>query len=445
MIPKRRKRLSTFQVIILGFLAVLLIGALLLMLPFATKGEESASFIDALFTSTSALCVTGLVVQSTAAYWSVFGQVVILILIQIGGLGVITIAMALATLAGRKIGLMQRMTMQEAISAPEIGGIEEMTKFILKISFSIELIGTLLFMPTFCSQFGFGKGLYYSVFHSISAFCNAGFDLMGTDANPFPSLTGYTDNALVSGTAILLIVVGGIGFATWKDISKHGLRFRRYRMQSKVALTVSALLIVLPTVYFFFFEVTDGNVGERILASLFMAVSPRTAGFNTSNLNEVSEVGNALTILLMLIGGTSGSTAGGIKTTTVAVLIASVVAVFRRKSDTALFGRRIVSETVRHATVIFLMYFTLFFVGGSAIAMIEGLPLLDCLYEAASAIATVGLTLGITPSLGIASRLILIVLMFLGRVGGLTLIFAALSGKPSNNSAHLPREKITVG
>ena len=320
-----------------------------------------------------------------------------------------------------------------------------MTKFILKISFSIELIGTLLLMPTFCSQFGFGKGLYYSIFHSISAFCNAGFDLMGTDANPFPSLTGYTDNALVSGTAILLIVVGGIDFATWKDISKHGLRFRRYRMQSKVALTVSALLIVLPTVYFFFFEVTDGNVGERILASLFMAVSPRTAGFNTSNLNEVSEVGNALTILLMLIGGTSGSTAGGIKTTTVAVLIASVVAVFRRKSDTALFGRRIVSETVRHATVIFLMYFTLFFVGGSAIAMIEGLPLLDCLYEAASAIATVGLTLGITPSLGIASRLILIVLMFLGRVGGLTLIFAALSGKPSNNSAHLPREKITVG
>lgn len=444
MTTKKRKHSSPFRVIILGFLAMILIGAFLLMLPFSKQGEGSATFGEALFTSTSAICVTGLVVQDTATYWTLFGQGVIILLIQIGGLGVVTVAMTLAGIAGRKIGLQQRITMQEAISAPDVGGIVVMTKFILKITFTVELIGALLFIPVFCRDFGFFKGLFYAFFHSISAFCNAGFDLMGVKS-PFSSLTSYAADPLVNGTVMLLIIIGGIGFVTWQDISQYGLHFNRYRLQTKVVLASSAVLILFPTLYFFFFEVTSGSIGERLLASLFAAVSPRTAGFNTVDLSAMSESGQAVTIVLMLIGGSPGSTAGGMKTTTVAVLIASLVAVLRRRRDTAMFARRVESDVVRNAVAVLTMYFILFFVGGVAISMIEGLPLLTCLFESASAIGTVGLTLGVTPMLGTVSRIILIALMFFGRVGGLTLAFATLSGTPSGNFSHFPREKITVG
>ena len=437
-----KRKLSSSQIILFGFAGVILIGTLLLMLPFATNSGQSASFWDALFTSTSAVCVTGLIVQDTAVYWSWFGQSVILLLIQIGGMGVITVAAAITMASGKKISLMQRSTMQDAISAPQVGGIVRFTGFILKGIFLFELLGALVLMTVFIPEFGL-KGIWLAVFHSISAFCNAGFDLMGTNS-PYSSLTAYAAHPVVNITVMLLIVIGGIGFLTWQDIRQNGIRIQRYRMQSKVILATTGILLLVPALYFFFFEFTAEPMGKRILMSLFQAVTPRTAGFNTADLTALSETGQTLTIGLMLIGGSPGSTAGGMKTTTVAVLIACAVAVFRRRENGRFFGRRIADDTVKNALTVFLMYITLFLLGGMVISRVEGLPILTCLFETASAIGTVGLTLGITPGLHLISKLILISLMFLGRIGGLTLIFATLSAN-KNTLSKLPLEKITVG
>ena len=436
------KKLSSSQIILFGFLMVILVGAGLLMLPAAAASGEGTPFLDCLFTSTSAVCVTGLIVHDTATHWSFFGQAVILLLIQIGGMGVITVAVAIAMASGKRITLMQRSTMQDAISAPQVGGIVRFTGFILKGIFLFELLGALALMTVFVPDKGF-RGIWLAVFHSISAFCNAGFDLMGTQA-PFSSLTSFIQNPVVNVTVMLLIVIGGIGFLTWQDIHRNGLRFSRYRMQSKVILSVTGILILLPALYFFFGEYGGLPFSQRFWASLFQAVTPRTAGFNTSDLTRLSEVGRMVTILLMLVGGSPGSTAGGMKTTTLAVLISCSVAVFRKRANGHFFGRRIADETVKNAVTVLLMYITLFLTGGMVISAAEGLPLLTCLFESASAVGTVGLSLGITPGLGTLSRLVLIVLMFFGRVGGLTLIFATLPAN-RNSAAMLPLEKITVG
>lgn len=443
-----KKRLTSFQVIIIGFLCVILTGSILLMLPVSAKSREATSFLDALFTATSSTCVTGLVVHDTASHWSLFGQAVILLLIQIGGMGVVTIAVAIAVISGRKIGLMQRSTMQEAIAAPNIGGIVRLTGFILKSTILIELTGAFLLLPVFIMDFGFLKGLWYALFHSISAFCNAGFDLMGSRAQ-FSSLTGYASDGLINIVIIALIIIGGIGFLTWNDVKCHGIHIRKYRMQSKVVLCMAVILIVLPFLFFFFGEFSGQawasmTGGEKFWAALFQAVTPRTAGFNTVDLTLFSEAGQTIIILLMITGGAPGSTAGGMKTTTLAVLFMALVSVFKRKEDTECFGRRIEDGTIKYAAAVLLMYLTLFLTGGILISCMEGLPILTCLFETASAIGTVGLTLGITPGLGAASRVILIILMFLGRVGGLTLVFAALSNKERNVS-RFPKEKITVG
>lgn len=435
--------ITSFQIIILGFLLVILIGSFLLMLPIATRSGSGASFFDALFTSTSAVCVTGLVIHDTATYWSAFGQGVILLLIQIGGMGIVTIAVSVAAVSGRKIGLMQRSTMQEAIAAPNVGGIVRRTGFILKTAISAELIGAAVLAPVFCREFGLFKGIWYALFHAVSAFCNAGFDLAGTK-EPFSSLTSYRVQPVVNITIMALIVIGGIGFLTWEDIKNNKWHFKKYRMQSKVILTVTGILILVPAVYFFLFEFSQMPFGERIWVSLFQSVTPRTAGFNTTDLTLLSETGQMLVIMLMLTGGSPGSTAGGMKTTTLAVLVSSALSVFRKKEHTHFFKRRIPDTTIRNAATIFLMYVTLFLIGGMIISRIEHIPLLTALFETASAIGTVGLSLGITPELGIASHMILICLMFLGRVGGLTLIFAAFSEKTSNGSKY-PQEKITVG
>lgn len=434
---------SPFRVIIFGFFLVILMGSFLLMLPISTKGGISTPFLDALFTSTSAVCVTGLVIHDTAAYWSNFGQFVIILLIQIGGLGVVTVAGAFAILSGRKIGLMQRSTMQEAIAAPNVGGIVRLTEFILKTALMVELLGAALLFPVFFEEFGLIKGAWYALFHSISAFCNAGFDLMGVKT-PFSSLTDYACQPVVCIVIALLIVVGGIGFLTWEDVRTNRLHLRKYRMQSKVILTVTSILILLPTIYFFFFEFADAPIGERTLLSVFQAITPRTAGFNTADLTAMSETGQLMITILMLIGGSPGSTAGGMKTTTLAVLLASAFAVFRRRENPHFFNRRITNETVTQAATIMMMYLILFLTGALVISRLENLPVLTCLFETASAIGTVGLSLGITPQLGWISHLILIVLMFFGRVGGLTLIFAALSNK-QGNVARFPQERITVG
>ena len=438
--PKRR--LTSFQIIILGFLGVILLGALLLMLPVSSSHGGKTPFYDALFTSTSAVCVTGLVLHDTATYWSPFGQLIIMLLIQIGGMGVITVAAAFALISGRKISLMQRSTMQEAISAPKVGGIVRLTSFIIRTTLSIELLGAAAMAPVFCRDFG-ARGLWMALFHSVSAFCNAGFDLMGVRGE-FSSLTSYAAEPVINVTVMLLIIVGGIGFLTWDDIRSNRLHVHRYRMQSKVILCATGLLLLLPALYFYVFEFGALPPKERVLASLFQAVTPRTAGFNTVELTRLSDAGQSITVALMLTGGSPGSTAGGMKTTTVAVLFAAAVSTFQREEYPHFFRRRIDDDVVKNAATILLMYLTLFFFGGLIISISEGLPMLTCLFEAASAVGTVGLTLGITPGLGTLSRLVLCMLMFFGRVGGLTLIFAALSGRQKNGSKY-PHEKVTVG
>lgn len=440
---KLRRHMNSAQIIILGFAALILCGALLLMLPIASQSRTVTPFHETLLTATSASCVTGLVVRSTGAHWSLFGQIVILFLIQIGGLGVVTVALCFVRLSGRKISLFQRSAMQDSISAPQVGGIVRMTSLILRGTLFTEGTGMLLLLPSFCRRFG-AKGIWYALFHSISAFCNAGFDLLGTTADPFPSVTAFRTDPLVCITLALLILIGGIGFLTWEDIATHRHRIGRYRLQSKIILTVSAVLIAFPTLFFFFFEFTDGTVGQRLLDAFFQTVTPRTAGFNTVDLAAMQGASRAIMVVLMLIGGASGSTAGGMKVNTVGVLFANLGAIFRRRSEVEAFGRRIDPATVRQAAVIVTMYLTLFIGGGVAISAIEGLPIGSCLYESASAVATVGLTLGITPSLGVASQLILTVQMYLGRVGGLTLIYAALAN-PDTTPSRLPQEKVSVG
>lgn len=445
---QKKLHFSSPQMIIFGFILVNLMGCLLLMLPSSTVEKVGTSFADALFTSTSAICVTGLVIHDTASYWSMQGQLIIMVLIQIGGMGVITAASAIAILSGKKIGLMQRSTMQESISATQVGGIVRLTGFILRAMLAIELLGAICMAPVFCEEFGMKKGVWYAVFHSVSAFCNAGFDLMGVN-QPFSSLTGFNGNTTINLAIMALIVIGGIGFLTWDDIWHHRLHFHKYRLQSKVILTVTILLILLPALYFYFYEFgraewTDLSEKERILASAFQSVTPRTAGFNTVDLNRMSEPSQLIMILLMLIGGSPGSTAGGFKTTTLAVLLLTSFAVFFRKEDVQCFGRRIPSETVKNAATILFLYMSLFLLGGVVISCVDQVPLMGALFETSSAIGTVGLSLGLTPQLSLFSHMLLILLMFWGRVGGLTLIFAVVSGHRFTKSK-LPQEKITIG
>ena len=439
----KKKHMTSFQLIIMGFAGVILLGTVLLMLPFSSAEKVITPFHEALFTATSAVCVTGLVVKDTGSYWSLAGQTIILALIQTGGLGVVTVAASVSLLSGKKISLMQRSTMQDAISAPKVGGIVRLTKFILRGTFLIEAAGTVLLLPVFMGDYG-KKGIWMSVFHSISAFCNAGFDILGTDSSMFPSLTGYSGNILINLVIMLLIITGGIGFLTWDDIYTNKLNFKRYRMQSKIILMTTACLILFPTVFFYICDLTNLPMEKRLLAAAFQSVTTRTAGFNTINISEMSEASKAVMILLMLIGGSPGSTAGGMKTTTFSVLILNAIATFRSQENAGAFGRRLEYHVIKNAATIAMLYFALFFGGGIAISVYEGLPLLDCLYEAASAVGTVGLTLGITPELHVFSQVVLIILMYLGRVGGLTLIYAVFSGRNKGN-AKLPLEKITVG
>ena len=439
----KKKHLTSFQLIILGFAGVILLGSILLMLPFSSVDRIPTPFHEALFTATSAVCVTGLVVKDTGSYWCLAGQTIILALIQIGGLGVVTVAASVSILSGKKISLMQRSTMQNAISAPKVGGIVRLTRFILRGTFLIEAAGTVLLLPVFMGDYG-KKGIWMSVFHSISAFCNAGFDILGTDSSMFPSLTGYSGNILINLVIMLLIITGGIGFLTWDDIYTNKLNFKRYRMQSKIILMTTACLILFPTVFFYICDLTKLPMEKRLLAAAFQSVTTRTAGFNTINISEMSEASKAVMILLMLIGGSPGSTAGGMKTTTFSVLILNAIATFRSQENAGAFGRRLEYHVIKNAATIAMLYFALFFGGGIAISVYEGLPLLNCLYEAASAVGTVGLTLGITPELHVFSQVVLIILMYLGRVGGLTLIYAVFSGRNKGN-AKLPLEKITVG
>ena len=436
------------RIILIGFALLILAGALLLTLPISTRDGQGASFFDALFTATSATCVTGLVVQDTSLYWSGFGQAVIILLIQIGGMGVVTVAVAISMLAGRRIGLKERWVMQESISAPQVGGIVRRTRFILTAMLLLEGAGAVLLALRFCPEMGL-RGIWYAVFHAISSFCNAGFDLMGAAGTPFVSLTGYVGDPLVNLTVMGLIILGGIGFLTWGDVRQHRWHLRAYCLQSKLVLVTTAALILVPALFFFCYEFQlpqwDGlTLGEKILGSLFQAVTPRTAGYNTVDLTQLSGPTRMIITLLMLVGGAPGSTAGGFKVTTLAVFLLAARAVFRRQEDLQSFGRRLPTDTLQNAAAILMAYVGLFLLGGLAISCVEGVALDAALFETASAIGTVGLTLGLTPELGGVSRIILIFLMYFGRVGGLTLIYAVL---PDSGAvpAQLPQERITVG
>ncbi len=428
---KRRRNMTSFQIIIFSFF------------PISSNKHTITPFADALFTATSATCVTGLIVKDTATYWSLFGQGVIITLIQIGGMGVITIGLAVMRASGMKIGLWYRSTMQESVSAPHVGGMVRYTSFIIKTTVIIELIGAALLFPVFCSDFGVAKGIWYSLFHSISAFCNAGFDLMGIRGQ-FSSLTSYGSHIYLNCVIMLLIIAGGIGFLVWGDFKTHKYHFKRYSLQTKIVLLTTLMLIVLPALYFFFCEYSNMNLSDRIISSFFQSVTTRTAGFNSQDLTQLSESGISVMIILMIIGGSPGSTAGGMKTVTFAVLFLSAITVFGRKRDVQSFKRRIADDTVRNAGAVLFMYLALAFVSCVIISNTEHLPFLTTLFETGSAVGTVGLTLGITTKLGLLSKAILMVLMFFGRVGGLTMIYAALPSSGNKNS-RLPLGTLSIG
>ena len=435
------KKISTSRAIVLGFALLILLGTLLLCLPVSSSSGRGASFGDALFTSVSAVCVTGLTVVDTGTAWSGFGQAVILLLIQTGGMGVITVVVTATVLFRGNVTLKQRSIMQEAISCDSIGDTVRTALGVIRTTLMLEFAGALLLMISFCRDYG-PRGVWYSVFHAVSAFCNAGFDLMGAQGQA--SLSHYATSPLVNTVIMMLIVCGGIGFVCWDDIRKNGLKVMRYRLQTKAVLLTTAVLITVSSVLFFSLEFASLPLPERIWASLFQSVTPRTAGFFTVDQNALSGGGKLLTIALMLIGGAPGSTAGGMKVTTVAVILASMVSVFKKRNAAQMLGRRISDDTLRSAMALFTLYAGSFLAVGSAISRIEALPLSSCLFEAASALGTVGLSTGITPSLSAASRILLMILMFAGRAGGLTLMFSALSGSGAYVSK-LPLENINVG
>lgn len=435
-------KLNSTQTILGSFFLAILLGALLLSFPISSKSHQSTDFLTCLFTATSSMCVTGLIVVDTATHWSFFGQLIILILIQFGGLGIIVIASIIAIFLGQKINLIHRTTLQEALSVQKVGGIVKLTKFIINGVIIFESLGAILLFTHFIQEFDLPTAIWYSIFHSISAFCNAGFDLMGFREN-FSSLTYYQSNVLINVTIMLLIIIGGIGFTVWNNILTQKTNFRKYSLQSKIVIITTLSLIILPAIYFYFFEYTDLNGNTRILTSLFQSVTTRTAGFNTSDFSKMSEVGQVVSIMLMLIGGSPGSTAGGMKTTTFAILVISTVAIFKKENEPHIFYRRIQIQIIKNAITIFMLYLHLFLIASFVICKIENSAFLKTCFEVSSAIGTVGLSQNFTGSLSNISKIILMALMFLGRVGGLTFIYGFMP--TLNKKAGYITEDVAVG
>lgn len=440
--------MSPMRVILLGFLAIITLGAILLSLPISSQTGQFTNFIDAFFTSTSATCVTGLVKFDTYTHWSWFGKIIILCLIQIGGLGFMTMAISLIALTKRRIGIDTRVIMQNSISAPQVGGIVRLTKKIFIGTAIIEGVGAILLSIHFIPQLGVLKGIVYSIFHSVSAFCNAGFDLMGYRSQ-FSSLATESSNWYFNTVIMFLIIIGGLGFVVWFDLISAKFKFKELHLQSKLVLVVSGTLIILGTVAIFLFELNgtlykNMPLSEQILASLFQSITSRTAGFNTIDLTALTDSSLYMMIILMFIGGSTGSTAGGLKTTTFAVLILSIFSTVSRKKDLECFGRRLENGLGQTAACIFTIYIIVSVTAAMIISNIENISMLRAMFECVSAIATVGLSLGATPSLGSISEIILIVLMMLGRIGSVTVLSALFSDK-SKITSKLAHEKIQIG
>lgn len=445
-IKKILRKLTVTQTILLGYLILVLLGGFLLALPFSSY--EGTSFIDALFTATSATCVTGLIRFDTYTHWTLLGQLIILLLIQIGGIGFMTIAVQLTMVTGRKIGLHERVLMSESVSAPSLGGIVRMTKFIFFGTMLVEGIGALLLSFQFIPDFGFIKGIYFSIFHSISAFCNAGFDLMGIQA-PFSSLTAYDTHFYVNIVIMALVIIGGLGFFVWHDLIEQKFKFKNLQIHTKIVLIMTFSLLIGGTILIFILEqgsllFENSCLKDQWLMAAFQSMTTRTAGFNTVNFSLMRETSILVMILLMLVGGSPGSTAGGMKTTTVAMLYMNVWAKLKNRKSIECFGRRIEDDILHTSAIIFVLYLTLFLGSTILIASIENLPLLPVMFETSSAVATVGLTMGLTPTLSLISEIILMALMLFGRVGSITFLVAFASMNTLKTSK-LPIENIRVG
>ncbi|WP_241426596.1 TrkH family potassium uptake protein [Dysosmobacter acutus] len=421
-------------------------GALILMLPVCNRSGTWISFFDALFTATSATCVTGLVVFDTYTQFTCLGQAVILLLIQVGGLGFMSLALFFPLVLRRRIGLKERSFLMEALSTQQLGGVVRLVKHLLCGTFLVELLGALLLMTRFVPAFGLPQGAWYAVFHSVSAFCNAGFDLMGR-FSPYASLAPFAGDAVVNLTICALIVIGGIGFIVWEDVLQHGLQLRRYSFHARVVLLASAVLILSGTALFYLTErrglLAGLPLGQQLLRALFLSVSPRTAGFNTVDMGALSSSGYLLTVLFMFIGAAPGSTGGGIKVTTFVVLGCAVAAHMRGSSDTDLLDRRVDPLQVKKAFCSVTWYLSLAFTGCFLISLERDLPIHSIVFECFSAIGTVGLSTGITRMLAPASRLVLILLMFAGRIGSLT-VFMTITERQERRLRN-PVEKIIIG
>lgn len=439
--------LTQTQFIAYGFFCIILTGTILLMLPISSRSGQSAGFLNALFTATSASCVTGLVIADTWTQWSLFGQLVIITMIQIGGLGFITIGIFVSMVLRRKIGLKERGLMQESVNTLQIGGMVKLARKIIIGTCIFEGAGALLLSVRFIPRYGLMRGIFYGIFHSISAFCNAGFDLMGNQ-EPYSSFVGYYDDWLVNLVLMLLIVIGGIGFIVWDDISRHKLNVRKYLLHSKIVLIVTFVLIFGSAGLFYLFERDHLLVGMsgsgKILTSLFSAVTARTAGFNTTDTGALTDGSKLLTIMLMFIGGSPGSTAGGVKTTTIAIMLLYVRSTIKRTYGVNAFGRRLEDDTIKRASVVFSINLMLALSAALMIMAIQPLPMPDVLFETFSAIGTVGMTTGITRDLVPLSRILIIILMYCGRIGSLSF---ALAFTQKKKVAHVqqPVERITIG
>lgn len=445
---EKLKSLSYTRMIALGYFLTIALGTLFLSLPVASRNHQFPGLLNALFTSTSATCVTGLVVFDTYTHWSLFGQIVILILIQIGGLGFMTIVTMFSFLLKRRIGLRERSLLRESVNTMYIGGIVRLTKKVLFGTLLFESVGAILLSFRFIPKMGWLEGIYNGVFHSVSAFCNAGFDIMGKYGQ-FSSLVGYSDDYLVNFTIMALIIIGGIGFFVWDDIYKHKYDFKKYQLHTKIVLVVTTLLTILGAISFYFLEKENLFVGmsakEKMLASVFCSVTPRTAGFNTVDTGALTSASKLLTVVFMFVGGSPGSTAGGIKTVTVAVILISLWSSLKNRKYDNVFGRRLEDHALRRASAIGTINMFLILVASILVCSTNNsLTMGDVLFETTSAIGTVGLSSGIVTRMNAFAQTIIILLMYCGRVGSMSfaLLFAE-HGVPS--SVVNPKEKINIG
>lgn len=447
MLYKWLYKISPTRIIALSFILVILTGTFLLCLPPASRTGQWTSLLDSLFTATSATCVTGLVIADTFTNWSLFGQIVILVMIQIGGIGLMTVISRVFIFLRKKLNMQERRILMQAAGNTQVGGMVRLIRRILAGTAIIETAGAILLAIRFVPRMGVGTGIYYAVFHSISAFCNAGFDLMGK-YQPFSSFTAWQDDWLVNLTLGALIILGGLGFLVWEDIIKHRQNFRYYSLHSKLILIVTGLLLITGTLGYFIFEsaytMKGDGTGVRFLKSFFASVTMRTAGFNTIDYSQMSPSSVLLSDALMMIGGGPGSTAGGIKTTTIAVIFIAMASMSRGNSDITIFKKRLGRDLVKQAAVILVVYLTYTIVSTMLICHVEHIDLSTAMFESISATCTVGVTMGITPTLGAFSHIVLIILMYSGRIGGFSmmLVFGELDAKPPLKR---PKEKILIG